>query len=442
MLAQSVRELIGNTPIVQLDSAKHGLKHIELYAKLENMNPFGSLKDRIAKTLLDKAIEEVRRRHKTVIEASSGNTSKSLAVLCATEGVAFKAFSNRIKIKEQRMFLKVLGAGIEELPGLSNCLDPNDPTDPLNVIRELTTAEPDAYHNTDQYYDEDNYKTHYETTGAEIHADIGLVDYFIGSLGTCGSSYGIGTYLKEKNPGAKVVGTLAEAGNWIPGLRNMNELWEIGNFHKDFYDEIIPATTHEAIDGMLELARNYGVLGGPSSGLNYFIALRYLRELDKTLDGDRKLKAVFLVSDRLENYLNFLEQSRPELFAVHEGTVVEIPRVANQTVTAGEAAELDITAAELKQQMADNASMLVIDTRNNFAYKMGHITGSINIMDETLMRIVETGESFPPDAQLVIVCRIGDQSRLFAKFLRAQGYSAFSLQDGIRGWKEKYGLER
>ena len=100
MIYQNIVEAIGNTPILKIDPKVHGLKNIELYAKLEYMNPFGSVKDRTAKALLYDALEDAIKNNKKVIEFSSSNTAKALAVLCSINGLKYKTYSNRIKVSE------------------------------------------------------------------------------------------------------------------------------------------------------------------------------------------------------------------------------------------------------------------------------------------------------------------------------------------------------
>lgn len=182
MIVNSITELIGNTPLLKIDESVHGIKNLDLYAKLEYYNPFGSVKDRVAKGMIDPILDELKEKNKTIVEASSGNTAKALSVLSSINGLKFKTVTNRIKMPEVRMILQTLGSDIEELPGLSDCPDPNDPNDFTTVAANLANREPELYHYTDQYFNKLNLNSHYETTGKEISNDLKNINYFFGFL--------------------------------------------------------------------------------------------------------------------------------------------------------------------------------------------------------------------------------------------------------------------
>src|ERR1700760_4609619 len=124
MLVNDVTELIGNTPLVRLDPAVHGLSGVDLYAKLESANPFGSVKDRVAWGMLREILPEAVASGQTLVEASSGNTAKALQTLAAMHGISLRAYTNRVKVGEVRDVLQLLGPDVRELPGLSECPDP------------------------------------------------------------------------------------------------------------------------------------------------------------------------------------------------------------------------------------------------------------------------------------------------------------------------------
>jgi len=431
MIYNHISELIGNTPLLRIDPKVHGLKSFDLYAKLEYYNPFGSVKDRIAKGMMEPVMEELLEKKKTVLEASSGNTAKALAALAGTYDLPSKVVTNRIKIPEVRMILQILGAEIEELPGMSDCPDPLDPNDFTTVATNMAKAEPDKYHYTDQYFNEFNRGTHFETTGREIHEDLKEVHAFFGFLGTCGSSMGAGRYLREKNPNVHLYGVIADGGHHIPGGRNVNELWEVGFFKRDFYTDLLSGLTSEAIDGMLELNRRAGVMCGPTTGLTYYMAKQKLLELDKTLDpSEEKKKAVFIACDRLEFYTAYIKKNRPELFSIHTGHKVKVESLPDSEV---EDCPI-INSSELKEEL-EKDGCLVVDIRSHFAYSIGHVPGSFNILDELLQQIIEEGACFPRSKKIVVVCRIGNISKRYAAFLRRQGYESCSLKGGISEWK-------
>ena len=232
MVYKSIIDLIGNTPLVEISKDIHKIKNVNLYAKLEIYNPFGSVKDRTAYAMLKDHLEEIKEKNLTVIESSSGNTAKALSVLCNINDIDFKTVTNRIKIPEVKDILKTFGANILELPGLSECPDPSDPNDSLKVISKIMAASPGKYFYPDQYSNPNNPSMHYHTTGKEIWDDLGKVDYFFGALGTTGSSRGIIEYLQEQNPELKKIGIISKTGGMIPGIRNEEEMMEVRNIPK------------------------------------------------------------------------------------------------------------------------------------------------------------------------------------------------------------------
>ncbi|MCC6952698.1 MAG: pyridoxal-phosphate dependent enzyme [Deltaproteobacteria bacterium] len=431
MIVDSVESLIGNTPLLRIPAEIHGLQHIELYAKLEHLNPFGSIKDRVAQGLLAPALADAKETGKTILESSSGNTAKALGALCGMHGLPFMTVTNRIRYPEVRQILQTMGTKLEELPGLSDCSDPFDPNDAIQFSRELCNKNPGKFHLTDQYYSELNAGAHYETTAREIDADLGTVDYLFGFLGTCGSTLGVGRHLREKNPDSQIFGVVSEPGTNIPGGRNFEELWEVGLFQRSFYSEILSGSADEALDGMLTLSRRCGVLCGPSTGLIFTLAIEKLRELDATLSPTtEKRRAVFFVCDRLEPYMGFIQRYRPAVFSQQESTRLRIVDLPDSAVEAAPR----LSAQELPGYLAAHNPM-VIDTRGHFAYSVAHIPGSINILDEVLASLVESGRVFPVDRPIVLLCRVGESSRRYAAFLAQQGYDAYSVDGGAQALK-------
>ncbi|MCD5382900.1 pyridoxal-phosphate dependent enzyme [Candidatus Gracilibacteria bacterium] len=428
MIYNNISELIGNTPILKLPDNYAGIKNIEIYAKLEHMNPFGSLKDRIAKNMFDEIKDDVKASGKTIIEASSGNTGKALSILCSTNQIPFKAITNRIKIPEMRMAMQCTGCEIEELPGLSDCPDLNDPNSYTTFADNLAKGEPEKYHYTDQYFNEKNWQAHYKS-GQEVIGDLGEVDYFFSMLGTTGSSFGMGKAFREKNENTEIYGVVAKSGEHIPGARNSNELWEVGFYDRDFYTDILLETGKGATDGSIKLIQDLGLLAGPTAGGTFTSALKKLKELDKKLDGTKeKKKAVFLVCDRVELYFNYLNGVSPEIFSESTSSRKKVSDMKSETD------KEFILSSDFVEKNKDD--FIMIDIRGNFPYSIGHIEGSLNIIDEHLTSMVEEGKVFPKKKKLLIICRIGKNSAQYVNFLREQGYEAFMLASGLSGWKK------
>ena len=428
MLYKSVTELIGNTPLIEISKEITKLKNINVYAKCELYNPFGSLKHRAGYAMLKDEIQKLKENNMTVIESSSGNTAKALQIICSMNGIPFKTVTNRIKIPETKEILKVAGAEIEELPGLSECPDPTDPNDPVAYIERIVSENPNKYYQTNQYTNLKNPKVHYEHTGKEIYDDLGKVDYFFGTLGTTGSSRGTIEYLLEKNKNLKKIGIIAEKGDTIPGIRNKDEMYEVGIFNKSLYDEIVLVNSDEAIEEMLVLNRKCGILGGPTSGAAFKGTLKYLREIDDKLK--EPANAVFIACDRMEWYMSYIKKRRPEIFDS------EIKRETIRTLTEEDmkyAKTIDINNAE---EWIEKNNPIIIDLRGNLAYKNGHIANAINITDIFFEDLVDNGTPFSKENSVLLVCSIGDKSKKFSSLLNKKGMNVYSLENGMTAWRE------
>lgn len=428
MLYKSVTELIGNTPLIEISKEITKLKNINVYAKCELYNPFGSLKDRAGYAMLKDEIQKLKENNMTVIESSSGNTAKALQIICSMNGIPFKTVTNRIKIPETKEILKVAGAEIEELPGLSECPDPTDPNDPVAYIERIVSENPNKYYHTNQYTNLKNPKVHYEHTGKEIYDDLGKVDYFFGTLGTTGSSRGTIEYLLEKNKNLKKIGIIAEKGDTIPGIRNKDEMYEVGIFNKSLYDEIVSVNSDEAVEEMLVLNRKCGILGGPTSGAAFKGTLKYLREIDDKLK--EPANAVFIACDRMEWYMSYIKKRRPEIFDS------EIKRETIRTLTEEDmkyAKTIDINNAE---EWIEKNNPIIIDLRGNLAYKNGHIANAINITDIFFEDLVDNGTPFSKENSVLLVCSIGDKSKKFSSLLNKKGMNVYSLENGMTAWRE------
>lgn len=432
-----ITDLIGNTPLLRLDPTVHGLSNVELYAKLESHNPFGSVKDRVAWGMIRDDLDEIRARGQRLIEASSGNTAKALRILGAVHGIGLRAVTNRIKVAEVRELLQLFGTEIVELPGLSECPDPTTPNDVYSVIEATMAKDPDAYYHPSQYTNEKNIEAHHHGTGREIHEDlaadgIGRVDYLIGGLGTTGSTRGTATYLRKHNPELRTIAVVSDRSDFIPGIRSESEMWDVGLFQPDFYDRIVTIDSARAVDATLALATGFGILAGPTSGASYAAALETLGE--QAVTSDEPVVAVFIVCDRLEPYLSYIRKRRPELFDRADRrrapTTAELAAVPG--LSPDELVELDRTARPT-----------IVDTRGAMAYRIGHVPGAINIRDDQLDDMFAQGIPFSRSRPLVFVCPVGELSLRFAAIARQDGFEATSLSGGIVAWRDAgYGLER
>ncbi|MFD5466557.1 pyridoxal-phosphate dependent enzyme [Kitasatospora sp. NPDC127059] len=434
MRYDSITDAIGDTPLLRIDPAVTGLRNIDLYAKLELLNPFGSVKDRAAWNMTREALPAAVARGDTIVELSSGNTAKALALIAGMHGLPFKSVTNRMKVPEIKDLLLLLGAEIEELPGRAECLDPTDTDDPLTRIHRMLSEAESGYLHTDQYYSPLNLDAHLTGTGPEIVRDLDgrAPDVFVACVGTAGSSTGVATVLRAHNPAVEVVGLVAHKSDFIPGIRTIDEVHEVGLFDPGTYDRIESVTADQAIDGMLTLVRRCGLLAGPTGGGAYYGALRHLRALDAELtDADERRTAVFIVCDRVESYLGYLRDRRPELF--------NQPARPNSPSTLTEA-ELDaarILDVDAARKWIAEEHPLVIDLRGPFAYAALHIEGSVNIVDELFEQLLHGGLPFGARQPVLLACPVGEKSVRYAALLTRMGHrDARSLAGGIIGWRD------
>lgn len=414
MIYNTVQEMIGNTPLLRIDKQIHGIPNLDIYAKLEMCNPFGSIKDRVAHAMLEK----VDVTHKTVLESSSGNTAKALSALCAMKGIPLRIITNRIKVSEVRDVLHLLGCQLTELPGISECPDPNNPKDPYNIINDIVAQNPQIYVHLDQYANPQNVQAH-KKTGKEIYDDLGDIDYFFSYLGTCGSSRGIGESLHQlQQRKLHLMGVVTEQGGFVPGGRTENELFEVPFFERSHFTQLLVGTVDEAIDGMHQLHTKVGLLCGPTTGLVYSAILKWFREHPL----DTPTTVVFIACDRVESYMSYLKRYRPTLF-MQESTDQQ-HQIDQQ--------ELESVPETLHPQG------LLVDIRTHFAFASGHIENSLNIPQHNLDDMIRQAPVFPPTT-ITIVCPIGAISRKYAALLRRQGYEAYTLSGGLKGWVERGG---
>ncbi len=321
----NILECIGKTPLVKINTLNenHG---VTVLAKLEYMNPGGSVKDRPAL----KMIEEAERRgeltrEKIIIEATSGNTGIGLAMVAAVKGYKLILAMPETASLERRKILKALGAEILLTPGELG-------TDgAIEKVYELVRAHPNRYFMPDQFNNTDNMLAHYETTGREIYEDTdGQVNVVVTTLGTTGTSMGVARILKELNPEIKVIGVEPYMGHKIQGLKNMKESYRPGLFDRSILDEIIFIDDDDAFEMSRQLARKEGIFVGMSSGAAMYVALQVAKKMDTGIvvallpDGGERYLSTNLFATTLEpdfSFYNFLAKKKERFKTIDEGKV-------------------------------------------------------------------------------------------------------------------------
>lgn len=428
MIYDRITDMIGNTPLLKIPASVHGLKNIDLYAKMEMMNPFGSVKDRVAWGMIKDDIESIQANGQTIFENSSGNTAKALQLIAGIYGVDTKLITYLAKVDGVKDIIRMLGAEIEEVLGGSECFDPNDPNDPQFLIEKAVKANPGKAYFPSQFTNPKNPDIHYQTTGKEIADDLGRVDYFFGGLGTSGSTLGAALRLREEgSPDLQTIGICASKNDFIPGIRSLDQMWESGLFTKDHYADFVYVDSGDSVDAMMELIKRVGILCGPTSGASYLGALKYLRGVDDALT-ERKT-AVFIVCDRGEWYVDYVRARRPELFgqAAKPGSLQHFPKnIANDAHS--------LSVADAPDWITKNDPM-IIDVRGNLAYKMLTLKGAVNIAWELFETMIDSADPFPKDRPLLLVCPVGEKTARYAAYLQGRGYQARSLDGGILEWR-------
>lgn len=269
-----VTELIGRTPIVELNALTEGLPG-RVAVKLEFYNPANSVKDRIGVSIVDAAeASGALRPGGTIVEGTSGNTGIALAMVGAARGYKVVLVMPDTMSIERRMMLRAYGAEIVLTPGAEGMSG-------AVAKAESIVAESDNAVLARQFANPANPQIHYDTTGAEVWEDTdGEVDVFVAGIGTGGTLTGVGRYLKERKPGVRVVGVEpADSPILTGGEPGPHKLQGLGaNFvpevlDREVYDEIIDAPYEESIEVSRAMAVREGILGGISSGANVWAAL-------------------------------------------------------------------------------------------------------------------------------------------------------------------------
>ena len=430
MLYHHITELVWNTPLLEISPKLHGFPKVHIYAKLEYYNPFGSVKDRTAWWLIRDNIEDIVEHKKTIIESSSGNTAKALSWFAGIYGTRFKTVSNRIKVQEQKEILELLGAEVQQMPGKSECPDPNDPDDPLKVIKHEISWNPEWFFYTDQYVNKNNIQIHYETTGKEIWNDLEWkVDYFFAGLWTTGSSRWPAMFIREKNPDLKVIWVVSESDDYIPGIRNTQEMWEVGLYEKDFYDGVEVTNSLKSLDAMRDLIIKAWVFWWPTTGSTYLWLLQYIKKNYDTIPQWSTF--VFIACDRFEYYLSYIKERKPEYFASHQRDYCVLH------ISDGDIKNVSYIHPSELHETLHTKKYLLIDIRSNASFQNIHIHSSLNIPLEILYDMIDN-ENLPfcPSHEIVLICPYGKETKKVAAFLIKKWYKTYILQWGIDDWVE------
>lgn len=294
MLINNITEVIGNTPLLCLKKMSTG----NVYAKAEFLNPGGSIKDRVAKYIIEEAEREQKLRPgMTIIEATSGNTGIGLAFVGVNKGYEVICVMPENMSAERKKIMHVFGSKIIATPAEESL------TGSINRMREIIKEEPERYFVVDQFINPKNPETHYKILGPEIWEDTkGEIDIFIAGVGSGGTLQGVGQFLREKNPSIKIVAVEPKNSAALlgkePGLHQIQGIGDgfiPGVLNINLVDFVITISDEEAIKTTRQLSIQEGLLVGTSSGANICAALH--------LDNGRN-RVVTVLPDRAERYFS------------------------------------------------------------------------------------------------------------------------------------------
>lgn len=288
---KNISQLIGNTPLLKINRLNPN-KKVELYAKLELLNPGGSVKDRIALSMIEGAERRKElNKNKIVLEATSGNTGIGLALVCAVKRYKLLLTMSESVSIERRKILEALGAEIL----LTSAKDGTDGA--IEKAYEMAKKN-EKYWLADQFNNPDNWKTHYDGTAEEIWQDTGgKITHFIAGMGTTGTLMGVSKKLKKYNQKIQIIGIEPLLNHKIQGLKNMKEAYKPGIYDKTWLDKKINVKDEDAYEMARKIAKEEGILVGMSSGAAMFGALQIIKGLEEGL-------VVVLFPDGGERYLS------------------------------------------------------------------------------------------------------------------------------------------
>jgi len=272
-LYRDIVEAIGHTPLVELQSfsPKAGVR---IFAKLEGHNPTGSVKDRIARTMIEQAEESGQLKPgMTVLEPTSGNTGIALAMICGRKGYKVRVVMPENVSEERTRLLTIFGAEIIYSPASEGT------NGSIRVAQKLVAEDPSLFMPY-QYANPGNPLAHYMTTGPEIIEALPDIDVFVAGLGTGGTLMGTGRRLREHNANVKIVAAEPYQGELVAGLRSLDDGFVPPVLNVDELSSKIMVTTEDSFTATQRLARDEGIFAGVSCGAVAHAAVKYAQRLD------------------------------------------------------------------------------------------------------------------------------------------------------------------
>jgi cysteine synthase B len=290
----NILKFIGNTPIIEIKNLNPN-KNTRIFTKLEGFNPTGSIKDRIALAMIEKAEKQgILSPGKTIIEPTSGNTGIALAMVANIKGYKLKIVMSEAMSVERRKIIEAFGAELI-------LVKPEDWRDAaIKLTKEMVEADKNLIL-LNQFENEVNFETHYQTTGKEILEQMGeeKIDYFVAGLGTGGTITGVAKRLKEKFPEMKIIGVQPKPGEKIEGLKSLKDGYVPPILDLGTIDEIIEINENIIFETINEMAQKEGIFVGPSSAA----AMIASQQISEKIDSGN-IMTIF--PDRGEKYISTL----------------------------------------------------------------------------------------------------------------------------------------
>lgn len=428
---ESILDLLPNvdnpTPLVRLNRVTP-YEHTEVYAKLEWLNPFGSIKDRVAASLVrDGELEGTVGEGQSLVEPTSGNTGLGLAMVSNAGGYRLTTPVSGAIPEEKRNLLRFFGAQVEELDD-DLCPAPGAPEGAIARARQI--ADTPGYRMLDQYTNEANPEAHYRTTGPEIwHQTGGELTHFVAGLGTCGTITGVGRFLRERGESVELIGVHPSEGHDIPGVRSIRQLAQTQFFEPGLYDGLVEIDNDTAYELCTRLHREESIPAGPSSALA--LAGAFLSVPDEP--GN---KIVVIFPDSSLKYASSMKRHVPGVGGAagpaqksrREGLLDSM--VENARVNPELTVDVDEAARAIDQ------GAFVLDVRDEEPFAQAHVPGAWNT---PLLDLPDRDSDLPEDKDqpVLAICQRGNLSLSAVLYLKSLGYrNARSVTGGTNAWLE------
>lgn len=291
MLYENVLKMIGNTPMIKIGRINPN-PNVNIYIKLEGQNPGGSVKDRIALSMIEAAEKSGElTKEKIILEPTSGNTGIGLAMVAAFKGYKIILTMSEGMSEERRRILKALGAEMV-------LTDKTKGTDgSIMKAREMLDENPEKYWMPNQFSNPENPMAHYQTTAEEILRDVPKITHFVAGMGTSGTVMGVSKKLREKIPRVKIIAVEPIFGHKLQGLKNMQEAIVPEIYNENSFDEKINVEDDKAHDVVRRIAREEGIFLGMSAGAALYVSLELAKKL-------KEGNIVMIAPDRGEKYVS------------------------------------------------------------------------------------------------------------------------------------------